>query len=172
MSANRRGKRSTKAPRRPQAAFIPPPQPQHKPPTEKDRSIPAVAARPATGTGTRQYPWDLPGLSQEDLVMPATVDENAAIRKLELQVAEINTSLKFIKLIGGFLALSAVGLFGFEYTAVQRLVRIEQAILALQKESAEMRADSRERNATIASSLERIEKSLAHNQGPAGKPTP
>ena len=171
MSANRRGKRSTKAARRPQAAFIPP-QPQPKPPTKQDRSIPAAAARPAPATGTRQDPWDLPGLSQEDLVMPATVDENALIRKLEAQVIEINTSLKFIKWIGGFLAAIAVGFIVFEYQAVQRRLRIEDAILGLQKDYAEMRADARQRDAQIAGSLERIEKSRAHNQTAAGKPTP
>lgn len=169
MSANRRGKRSTKTARRSQSAFIPPP-PKPKP-SVKSQPAPATVSPPPLVTEPRLYPWDLRGLSQEAIVMPATADESAMIRKLEVQISEMNISLKFIKWIGAFLVLSAVGFFGFEYTAVQRLVRIEDAILALQKDAAEMRSNSKERNRQITDSLDRIEKSLAQNH-PAPEKTP
>ena len=100
--------------------------------------------------------------------MPATPDESATIHKLEVRVSEINTSLKFIKWAGGFLSLCALGFLAFEFASVQRLARIEDVILALQKDSDEMRSDSKERNRRIADSLERIEKSSARNN-PQGK---
>jgi hypothetical protein len=101
--------------------------------------------------------------------MPATPDESATIYKLEIQVTEINTSLKFVKWIGAFLVLAAMAFIGFEYASVQRLVRIEDAILALQKDAADMRSDLKERNREIAGSLDRIEKSLARNQSSPDK---
>jgi hypothetical protein len=103
--------------------------------------------------------------------MPASADEDAEIRELEVQVSEINSSLKFIKWIGGFLSVCAIGFLAYDFASVQRLARIEDAILALQKDSAELRSDLKERNQRIANSLDRIEKSLVQNRPSPGKPS-
>ncbi len=101
--------------------------------------------------------------------MPASADENAEIRQREVPVSEIDSSLTFLKWIGGFLSLCAMGILAFEFASVQRLTRIEDAIHALQKDSAEMRSDLRERNQRIADSLDRMEKSQVKNRPSPGK---
>jgi hypothetical protein len=168
MSTNRRGKPGTKTPPSPKSAVVPPPQSQPKP-AKKAQPASAPPPVPVPAKGPQRQAWDLKGLSQEDIVMPATLDESATIYKLEIQVAEINTSLKFVKWIGALLALAAMVFIGFEYASVQRLVRIEDAILAVQKDAADMRSDLKERNREIAGSLDRIEKSLARNQSSPDK---
>jgi hypothetical protein len=98
--------------------------------------------------------------------MPATADEKA-IHQLEVRLAEISTSLSFIKWIGTFLAGCAVALLVFFYQAGQRVTRIEDAVVALQKDFAEVKSDLKG-VAEIKPQLDRIERSLAHNP----KPTP
>jgi hypothetical protein len=63
------------------------------------------------------------------------------VHALEIKVADINTSLKFIKGIGVFLATCGLGILGSAFYAVHRATQIEGAVVALQKDTGEMRAD-------------------------------
>ncbi len=117
--------------------------------------------------------------------MPATANETA-IHKLEVQMAEINNSLKFINWIGVFMATCALGVLAFSFNAVQKVAQIEGAVASLQKDSTELRQEFKEARKTfgdelkaqsgnsskIQESLDRIEKGLAQIQPPHPKPGP
>src|SRR5262249_61076309 len=87
--------------------------------------------------------------------MPATADEKDAIHKLEVRIAEISTSLSFIKWIGVFLAGCAVTGLTFLYNSGQRVTRIEDAVVALQRDSAKLKTDFKARDRHISESLYR-----------------
>src|SRR5207244_2291220 len=76
--------------------------------------------------------------------MPATEEERTTIRTLEVEVAKINTSLRFLLAIGAFLATCAAGIFGSTLYVVHRAGQIEGSIgslksvvVALQKDTGE-----------------------------------
>jgi hypothetical protein len=91
-----------------------------------------------------------------------------SVHTLDKQVTEINVSPRCIKWIGVFVATCGVGILGISYIVVQKATRIEDAVITLQKETADLKRDSKERDTqflTALDSLARIEKSLA-----AGRP--
>ncbi len=117
--------------------------------------------------------------------MPATANETA-IHKLEIQIAEINNSLKFIKWIGVFMATCALGLLAFSFNAIQKITQIDDAVASLKKDTTELGQEVKESrtrsddqfkaqsgDATrIKESLERIEKGLARMQPAPSKASP
>ena len=115
------------------------------------------APAPAPAMGPQRQPWDLKGLSQEDIVMPSTPDESETIHKLENQVKEINWSLKFVKWIGGFLSIAAMAFIGFESRRSNGSSGSRTRFSPSRKTPPSMRSDLKERNREIAGSLDRIE---------------
>lgn len=99
--------------------------------------------------------------------MPATLGEKE-IHRLEIQIAEINNSLKFIKWIGVFLAASAVGFLTLALGVAHRAGQIEASIASLQRDTAETRKDIKDESkaqsanaARMLESLDQIHKALA-----------
>ncbi len=87
--------------------------------------------------------------------MPATEEEKTTIRTLEIQVAEINVSLKFFHKVGWTLAgcaIAAVGSLlyvayragqveGAVVTLTGRVANIENSLAVIEKDFAELKVD-------------------------------
>jgi hypothetical protein len=90
-----------------------------------------------------------------------------AIHRLDVEVAVVNSNLRFIKWIGVFLATVAVGVITFSYQAVRKATQIEDVVVAVQRDLAEAKETSKARDDQFAKALEslsRIEKTLAASQ--------
>jgi hypothetical protein len=114
--------------------------------------------------------------------MPATADEQTKILALDVQVAKINTNLRYLIGIGVFLAGAVVSGLWHSYEAVRLITRIEDGVIVLQRDFTEIKADFKEMRKDTAElradfksqagQLDRIEKALAQNPPNRPKPTP
>ncbi len=96
--------------------------------------------------------------------MPATEEEKAIIRALDVQVAKINTSLRFLIGIGTLLAGAALTGLWQSYQAVRLVTRIEEGVKVLQRDFGEMKqgfVEMRREVAGLADRLARVETDVA-----------
>ena len=89
--------------------------------------------------------------------------------ELRREVATTNNSLSWVIKIGTSLVACMLGVLTFAYRVDQKATRTEEAVVALQANFAEFKADFKARDRQIADSLDRIEKALAQNR-PAKSP--
>jgi hypothetical protein len=82
------------------------------------------------------------------------------VSDLKTVVAEMNVSLKFIKWIGGYLAICASGFLAIEYSAVQRITRIESAVSGTREDIKDIKTGLLDRDTWFARTFDRIEKRL------------
>jgi hypothetical protein len=97
--------------------------------------------------------------------MPATADEKTLIQALDIRLAKMET---LMKVIVGIVAFAAVSVVGLCYQAG----RVVASVDSMKESIAELKADFKARDARTTESLDRIEKSLAHNPPAGPKPTP
>jgi phage shock protein A len=76
------------------------------------------------------------------------------VHDLRTEVAKINTSLNWAKGIGASLFACALGILTFAYRVDQKVTHMEDAVVALQKDSAETKA----RDKLLADSLAALQK--------------
>src|SRR5437773_12078083 len=86
-----------------------------------------------------------------------------AIRRLEFQAVVINEGLATIRKIGWAVAAGFIGLLGSGFSIAYRAGQIENSVVALQRDSGELRTD-------LKAQMDRIENGLAQNRPARPKP--